>query len=400
MSKAYRIIVDGGEGSPAWTFETDSYEMARDEINYSKEVNDAISSGGYAVLIRETDGFICQDTRHHKMLQAYEDLSAEEYASGIRPVEQAGKTAAKPSVYIDIDGTAAYWYKDGKGFSYPEEILDPRNHYYRNLEAHRFIVDIARKLCDEGHDVCILSATDRCCIADRWGWIEEHMPFIEKGNIFMCPVGADKKEFCKGNADISVLIDDYEKNLGEWSGKALKSINSVNTPSIIYENINTFEAETADWSDKEYNDYLEKVVKLIEDTLRTFDLEKAEIKVINHKYITAPSVKEPYTEFYIDLNNLYYTRICELFLDKTREVGAVEVTARMDRDENIILIAHDESHNNIDVSEALDEQFLSSLKQAIESDTQILIEDHIQALEAFHNMRRNQFNKQTDCRST
>ena len=194
-------------------------------------------------IIRESDGFVMYDTRHNEYLRNYEMLDTEKWAGA---TEFWHKHSSKPSVYIDVDGTAAYWYKDGRGFSYPEQILDPKNHYYRDLEPHMFIVNLARELQNEGLDVCILSATDRPCIPDRFEWIEKNMPFIPKENICLCPIGADKSKFCKGNADKSILIDDYEFNLVMWEksgGVAVKSVNSVNSPTRNFRCIDTYNIE-------------------------------------------------------------------------------------------------------------------------------------------------------------
>lgn len=134
----------------------------------------------------------------------------------------------KPSVYFDIDGTLGKWYVDGRGFSY-EEIINPQNHYFRDIEPHDMMILLAKKLQEDGVDVCIISAADKNTIRDKWEWIEEHLPFVPKENICFSPIGADKSKFVKGNAEISILIDDYNKNLQDWKGTSIKAINTVNS---------------------------------------------------------------------------------------------------------------------------------------------------------------------------
>ena len=222
-------------------------------------------------ISRPADGFVYYSTAHDKELRRYEEMSIDQW----HMLEENGNmTAAYQSVYIDIDGTAAYWHTDGKGLSYPEQILDPKYHYYRDLEPHEYIIDLAKELQDRGLDVCILSATDREVFADRWEWIDRNMPFIRKENIFMCPIGADKSKFCKDNAEISILIDDYEKNLDEWKGKTFKSINNVNSPSEKHLNINTAKIEKSlDRKESpEYENALDSDAQSIIDALK--DLEK------------------------------------------------------------------------------------------------------------------------------
>ena len=134
-----------------------------------------------------------------------------------------------PSVYFDIDGTLGKWYADARGYSSLEEIIDPANHYFRDIEPHPFMVMLAQQLQDEGVDVCIISAADRNTIRDKMEWVRENLPFIKDENVFFSPLGADKTKFIKDNAEISVLVDDYNVNLEAWKGKAIKAINTVNS---------------------------------------------------------------------------------------------------------------------------------------------------------------------------
>ena len=234
-----------------------------------KHSNDVISE---ITISRPADGFVYYSTAHDKELRRYEEMSIDQW----HMLEKHGNvTAAYQSVYIDIDGTAAYWYKDGRGLSYPEQILDPKYHYYRDLEPHEYIIDLARELQNKGVDVCILSATDREVFADRWEWIDRNMPFIRKENIFMCPIGTDKSKFCKDNAEISILIDDYEKNLDEWKGKTFKSVNNVNSLSEKHSNINTAKLENLLWKGEcwEYEKALKEDTERILTALKEIEKE-------------------------------------------------------------------------------------------------------------------------------
>lgn len=142
------------------------------------------------------------------------------------------KKSTTPSVYFDTDGTLCYWYPDGRGFAYPEQILDPAVHYYRDLEAHHFVIELAKHLAKSGLDVCLLGAADYKTIPDKVAWYRQFLSFIPKENIFFCPIGASKAEYGKQNPEISVLIDDYHKNLDEWEaagGIAVKLVTDQNT---------------------------------------------------------------------------------------------------------------------------------------------------------------------------
>lgn len=97
-------------------------------------------------------------------------------------------------------------------------------------------------------DVCILSSAALSTIKDKYEWIKQWMPYIKDENIFFCPLGADKTKFVKDNADISMLIDDYNPNLKSWEkagGIPVKAVNSINSPSLEFQNIRSYEKEKA-----------------------------------------------------------------------------------------------------------------------------------------------------------
>lgn len=163
----------------------------------------------------------------------------------------------KPSVYFDIDGTLGKWYTDGRGLSL-EEMIDPANHYFRNIETQGSMVTLANVLHEQGVDVCIISAAYKDTIRDKWDWIKEHLPFIPEKNICFAPIGTDKTDFVKGNAEISVLIDDYNKNLEQWKGIPIKALNGINSPSEKYQMIDFASVEAR------CNARLERTKRIIE----------------------------------------------------------------------------------------------------------------------------------------
>jgi len=176
----------------------------------------------------------------------------------------------KPSVYIDMDGTLCYWHYDGKGLSYPDEILDPRNHYYRDLTPHEFTVELAKRLQAEGIDVCIMSAADIGSRYDKKKWLQKNCPFIPDDNIFFCPIGADKTQYIKGNVDKSILIDDYNKNLNDWAkngGKVVKLVNSINSPNPDFDYIEAIPYEKGGLAAEQKERILSEAIKTIKRNL-------------------------------------------------------------------------------------------------------------------------------------
>jgi 5'(3')-deoxyribonucleotidase len=221
MGYYVEIGSDNGEQSVRQTFDSlhEAIRSAEQTLQFSLSKNVAAS------VINEQNGLVmwCSEDSHE--LKKYMEQSYDEWNTTTHGHHEASD---KPSVYFDIDGTLGKWYSDGRGLPY-EEIINPTNHYFRDIEPHEGMIELAKALHDKGVDVCIISAADKGTIRDKWEWIDEHLPFVLKGNICFSPIGADKSDFVKGNADISILIDDYNKNLEEWKGTSIKAINTVNS---------------------------------------------------------------------------------------------------------------------------------------------------------------------------
>ena len=147
------------------------------------------------------------------------------------------RQSSEPSVYFDLDGTLSNRSTKDLAVSSLEEMLDPANHYFRNIEPHPYMISLANKLRAEGMDVCIIASTDRNTMRDKIEWINKNLPFIPKENIFFAPIGADRSQFIKGNAEISILIDRYEKDLSRWKGLAIKAVDDASQHQARYPEI-------------------------------------------------------------------------------------------------------------------------------------------------------------------
>lgn len=230
---------------------SDTYRF-EDNVSYTDMISEAIATAQYneeqngyeieQVVITDDRGLIVWQSNDDPALQAYLAYSYDEWHN---LKEGHHEPTKEPSVYFDIDGTLGKWYKDGRGLTY-EELVDPINHYFRTIEPHDLMIDLARELTEKGIDVCIISAAEKDTIRDKWEWIDEHLPFIPKENICFAPIGADKSHFVKDNAFISILVDDYNKNLEEWKGTAIKAINTVNSHQNKFLEIDFTEEENPD----------------------------------------------------------------------------------------------------------------------------------------------------------
>lgn len=190
-------------------------------------------------VLNESTGVIMWDSGDSPVLKRYTELDHEKYQT-LSKMDNPKSTS--PSVYFDLDGTLAKWYPDGRGLTL-NEMIDPANHYFRDLEPIVTMLHLARRLQESGMDVCVISAAYKDTIRDKWQWIKENLGFLPEENIFFCPIGADKNNFVKGNAQISILIDDYNKNLNEWNGIAVKALNGINSHQSVFEEIDLTIAE-------------------------------------------------------------------------------------------------------------------------------------------------------------
>jgi len=135
-------------------------------------------------------------------------------------------------IYFDLDGTLAEWKKA----SSMRELFE--NHYFLNLKEQKNILNFARSLAENAcHEVYILSAFLPNCTAleDKTLWCVEKAPEI-KNRIFIIN-GSNKADAVikilhqEALTNDDILIDDYSKNLNEWTnagGKAIKWLNGIN----------------------------------------------------------------------------------------------------------------------------------------------------------------------------
>jgi 5'(3')-deoxyribonucleotidase len=104
-----------------------------------------------------------------------------------------------------------------------EEIFKPN--FFRTLEVMPDAVEVIKKLHDR-FDIFIVSAAVEFpnSLKEKVEWLEEHFPFISWKNIVLC---GDKSII---SADY--LIDDHEKNLSTFKGKASVTTETGGTDNL------------------------------------------------------------------------------------------------------------------------------------------------------------------------
>lgn len=198
--------------------------------NQFEEELEKLESGHELTLYDECDRV---QATSNEFLQQYITYSSDEWTEC---KEKPAEYRDEPSVYFDIDGTLGEFNKNAS----MEEIFDTRNHYFRHIKPEEMVINLAMKLHEDGVDVCVISAAARDTIKDKYDWIREHLPFIPDENICFAPLGSDKTQFVKQNAEISILIDDYNPNLKDWKehgGHAIKMLNGINSSHSGYSEI-------------------------------------------------------------------------------------------------------------------------------------------------------------------
>ncbi|MBR0540591.1 MAG: hypothetical protein IJK26_00070 [Clostridia bacterium] len=283
----YKVIAKGTEID---SFEAENREQA---INYhlahsEAAVNEALFNGSIQLgknqtardvdirLLDEHDRVIHTS---NKFLAQFVNLTTEEW-NDLKFLDRG--TSDEPSVYFDIDGTTGKWNPNAT----MEEIFDTKNHYFAKVEPEPYVIDLAYQLYLDGVDTCIVTATAKDTIPDKYDWIKKNIPFIKDENIFFAPLGADKTQFIKGNADISALIDDYNPNLKAWreaGGNAIKMLNGINSShsgftEISFEGLKKKKAELDEWLKN--TDATETQVEQIQN------------KVVSHAYHSIAAVAD------------------------------------------------------------------------------------------------------------
>jgi len=131
-----------------------------------------------------------------------------------------------------MDGTLAKW-----NFVSDEQLYE--KDYFRNLEPHKNIIEAAKQLMNEGQEVYILScylADSEYALKEKNDWLDKYLPEINTNHRLFVPYGMPKTEFFETVKMTPItyndyLIDDYTKNLEEWSkigGTGIKYLNGIN----------------------------------------------------------------------------------------------------------------------------------------------------------------------------
>lgn len=139
----------------------------------------------------------------------------------------------KVRIFIDMDGTIADlhaipdWYERAK----TEEDFFQKLEPFQNLITALFLI---KQHYGDQIETKTLSAVDKTTeftTRSKSVWIDTNAAFIEEDDRIFSPLGENKAKYVGPISKRDLLLDDYTKNLLEWTasgGSAIKIRNNIN----------------------------------------------------------------------------------------------------------------------------------------------------------------------------
>lgn len=151
----------------------------------------------------------------------------------------------KKNYYFDVDGVLALYDRTAYEGDEPE-FMKKNGHYFRNLEPDRKMLEVIDRMHQNarytGDSIYILTslpvngAIFNEQMHDKITWIMQWMPYLKIDDILISVTSKrDAVEYIHNHilTKTDVLIDDYNKNLRDWSkvgGTSVKYCNGINSP--------------------------------------------------------------------------------------------------------------------------------------------------------------------------
>lgn len=141
----------------------------------------------------------------------------------------------KPTIYFDMDNTVALFCKYGEDALSLAKVH--KKGFFRHLAPVSGCKIIIPMLQEMGFRVRIISscAETPYCRREKREWIHEHLPSIDDSDIVFCRIGQNKAKYVYDIKN-SILVDDYDVNLEDWTragGIAIKKRNSTKPSKFL-----------------------------------------------------------------------------------------------------------------------------------------------------------------------
>lgn len=134
------------------------------------------------------------------------------------------------NIFVDMDGVLAKYNKNTYKYMYDKG-------FFLNRPIQKVMIDSIKLISEQYHNVYILSSIidSQHCKLEKNLWLNKHLPEISNDKRLYVPYDMTKSEFVKNKVDLSnsinVLIDDFTKNLNEWTvpnAIPIKVLNGIN----------------------------------------------------------------------------------------------------------------------------------------------------------------------------
>lgn len=251
-----------------------------------------------------TDGIVSPMDNGAKDFDVRNDMRLEN-------ITEFEKRQSAKRLFVDMDGTLAEFH--------PVDTMETlyEQGYFAQLAPHENVVNGIKTFMKENPEteVFILSSvlTDSpYAQTEKNEWLDRYLSEIGMENRIFVPCGSAKNEFVPGGVrENDALLDDYSKNLHEWSGKTLKLMNGINGTKGSFQG----EKISAEMPVAEFAERLASFCEGKEGSLQA-ETEKADIENLSYedKFKIIIETEFPETKGNEELQESLYSR----FMDSTQ----------------------------------------------------------------------------------
>jgi 5'(3')-deoxyribonucleotidase len=158
------------------------------------------------------------------------------------------KPTTPVNLFVDMDGTLVHFRQNGEKYVdingdtryfHLDDIYEPGYYHPNCLPPEINVLRAVQSLTNgiSPYTVYVLSAVEprsASAYIDKNLWLDQYLPEVKAEHRIFMPCGAKKADYINlANGELNVLLDDYTRNLQEWTtGKVnnigIKILNGIN----------------------------------------------------------------------------------------------------------------------------------------------------------------------------